>query len=413
VLDTTFGGGTGHVLWPGGNGIGRGVVVDASGRIVVAADTGRAAVFRLLPDGTFDPSFGGDGGTWLAPYFDGGFNVASAAWGLVLDGTGSVKAGGYVENVDDGGVYSYALAIWGLTPDGATDTTFGQAGTVVNAGPADYGWAIARDGTGGFAAVGQRDSTPVIEAIAWRVGASGAPITSFGGPSGAVTFSNGQQDYMKSVVVDANGSIVVAGMSESTTGPFMRHGSIWRYTSSGTLDTTFNGTGQLILDGIGPLRGVVIDSQGRIVFGGPTAIAPGIVGRVLPSGALDTTFGQGGISTLPAPSPTAGSGGSPITAIAIDSVGRIVAAGSILDGSQFYAAAWRLTSAGILDTTFANAGVFQVIGTAGGAPYPGDGVEGLTVDAQDRPILVGGADLPTDAGPLYTQYAVSVWRLTP
>jgi uncharacterized delta-60 repeat protein len=410
VLDTSFGGGTGHVVWPGG--IGRGVVVDATGRIVVAAETGQATVWRLLPDGTFDPSFGSDGGAWFAPYYDAGPNLSSGAEGLVLDGTGSPKVGGFVETVTTPGVYAGVMAIWGLTPDGVTDTSFGTSGMVATAGPADQGWAIARDGTTGFAAVGQSD-TSLIEAITWRVSPSGAPVTSFGGPSSTVTFSNGQRDFMKSVVVDANGSIVAGGQSETSAGMGMLSGSIWRYTSAGMLDTTFNGSGQLILGGAGEVRAVLLDAQGRIVFGGSTSAVAGLVGRLLPSGALDPAFGDGGLSVLPIPNPPAGSAGSPVNAIAIDSVGRIVAAGAIVDGGSYYAAAWRLSSAGLLDTSFANNGVFQVNGTAGGAPYPGDGAEGITIDAHDRPILVGGADLPTDAGVLYTQYAVAVWALTP
>lgn len=64
----------------------------------------------------------------------------------------------------------------------------------------------------------------------------------------------------------------------------------------------------------------------------------------------------------------------------------------------------RLTSTGGVDTSFGVNGRFSMTGTAGSHS---DGAQGLAIDTQDRPVVVGSSQSPGG------QQAMAVWRLTP
>ncbi len=96
------------------------------------------------------------------------------------------------------------------------------------------------------------------------------------------------------VAVGPGGTIVVAGRS----GPNL---ALARYTSSGTLDnTTFNGSG-LLIHAFGlqsEADAVVVQPDGKIIVAGSELAANGnlvnLVARFTSTGTLDTTFGTGG-----------------------------------------------------------------------------------------------------------------------
>ncbi len=162
-----------------------------------------------------------------------------------------------------------------------------------------------------------------------------------------------------------------------------------RYTSLGTLDTSFGVQGVVkILTGdfeyISPLA---IDGLNRVVVGGFVNSASGNLGlvRITSKGALDTTFGKEGfVRTSVAPENPLINGGGSVTAIAIDSSNRIVAAGeSQLYDPHFLVA--RYDASGNLDTTFGTAGITSTpIGLIAE-------VKSITLDASARIVLVGSA----------------------
>lgn len=130
------------------------------------------------------------------------------------------------------------------------------------------------------------------------------------------------------VAVDSLGRVVVVGLTRplptnSTPDPVIAEATVLRFDADGKPDTTFGTDGRLITDlGLGypvapggtysgpsiGIRSVVIDSQNRIVISGGyvteladcsrTVNSKGFIARLTVSGALDPTFGSGGIRAL-------------------------------------------------------------------------------------------------------------------
>src|SRR5262249_41368432 len=101
----------------------------------------------------------------------------------------------------------------------------------------------------------------------------------------------GGVDYGEVIALQADGKIVLCGNTSN-------HMAVARYTTSGQLDTSFNGNGTVVLPLNGAYsnlsRGVVVQNSGGIVLTGETNFAStgGFVYttlvRLTPAGALDT-----------------------------------------------------------------------------------------------------------------------------
>jgi len=144
------------------------------------------------------------------------------------------------------------------------------------------------------------------------------------------------------LVLQSNGKILVAGSIAVVPPAANRVGfGIVRYNATGTLDTTF-GTGGVAIADFGTsaaLSGafaLAIQANGEIVAAGVAAAGPFFNGfssafglaRFTTAGALDTSFGSGGLVM------TAVESGSVVysyvAGIAMQSDGNIVAAGSTI-----------------------------------------------------------------------------------
>ncbi len=448
VLDTTLAG-TGYVTWFGPAGVSlpraaaTGVALDYSvtgtDRIVVAGvadgpdSLGRAVAVRFTSDGALDTTFG-TGGYWMSqesPPLDataGATYVGAQAGGVVVDYMGRPRLVGYIATV-----YPDNPDVFGLTASGVPDTTFGQNGlvspTVTGAGTMRNAYAIAIDGaqsvTVGGIAVPPGGGDP--EAAIARYTNAGTPDNTLGaggyvfashttgGPSDAASVARG--DSVTAVALQAR-TLVAAGTSIDENG--RQDVVVWRYTTAGALDPTFNGTGYAVLSGLAgdtsssgydEAQAVAIDAAGLIYVAGYSSYAGGgsseaFVARLTTSGALDASFGSGGVVTL-APLPGGDSGYTPrsyATGLAIDSRNRIVVSGNVNNGYSGYVAAWRLTSTGAFDTSFGVDGRFAMNGTAG---YEGDTARSVAPTPQDGVVLAGSA--PTTSG----AQALAVWLLTP
>ncbi|HWE05039.1 MAG TPA: SdrD B-like domain-containing protein [Tepidisphaeraceae bacterium] len=254
-----------------------------------------------------------------------------------------------------------------LLSGGTVDTTFGTQGSVATLFSGAHSYAYAT------AVLVQHDGDSIVVGSAGPANESGKPNQDFAlvrytsagkldptyGTNGEVfTDFNGGDDIAVAAALQSDGKVVVAGISNysGNDNDFV----LARYTTTGALDTTFGANGRVItnLSSVGGAEAtaMIIDSQGRILvlgtLGDPSNANRFTIARYLPSGALDTTFGKGGIAVM-----KAGPAINSASALAIQPDGKIVVAGGSAD-DNFYAT--RLTSTGALDTTFGTAGFTEV-----------------------------------------------------
>lgn len=196
-------------------------------------------------------------------------------------------------------------------------------------------------------------------------GDSGATVISVPSSTNQYAFDLVMQPDDKVVVV---GNCVISGLSQAL---------ILRVNTDGTLDSTFgtNGIVTLALSSPTTVQAVTIQSNGQIVATGAfnNAAQEVLLFRLNTDGSLDSTFGTGGVTT------TAINYAPSAMAIELQATQNIVVSG-VLQGNNFLA---RYTTAGVLDTTFGSGGI--VITNLGGLSIP----YAMTVDPSDN-LIVGG-----------------------
>ena len=190
--------------------------------------------------------------------------------------------------------------------------------------------------------------------------------TSFG-TNGLVTADfNSTLDYALAMSIGPNNEVVVSGFSyQSNTGEDF---AIARFTSSGVLDTSFDGDGKITTN-FGttqiPATGerayaVAVQADGKIVAVGDSSYGVMALVRYKANGGLDATFDRDGKVT------TTINNGARANAVVIQADGKIVVSGlaytivSDGGGGQAYLtdfALVRYNSAGGRDTGFGNKGV--------------------------------------------------------
>jgi uncharacterized delta-60 repeat protein len=255
------------------------------------------AEIRHNPDGTPDFTFG-DGTGKVITSFNSGVDQAQAMVSLPNGwGGGSVLAG----NTQANGLYYLALTKY--TSAGLLDTSFGGTGKVVTPfGGADFNptaialqWDAKYVVAGG---VGTTSSTGGLNLLVTRYKNDGTLDTSFGSSgSTVITVSSTSNESARAVAIQNDNKIVVVGTD--STGVIVA-----RLTAQGALDTTF-GTGGKVYFSQSPARitpkAVAIQPDGKIVVGGSIQPSSGnsraMVLRFTPTGALDTSFNGTGYNS--------------------------------------------------------------------------------------------------------------------
>jgi uncharacterized delta-60 repeat protein len=298
-LETTFAGfGTGGVVSASGLRDINGMAVQPGGKIVVVGSAGslQLAVYRYLPNGALDGTFGNSGKAIFPNMF--------TAEDVAVQSDGRIVVGGTRSS-------DYQLAR--LTASGALDTSFAQDGwtedfdselnnlrallvradgTIVACGDAyvggDYDFGVVR-----YTAEGKRD-------------------LAFGGGDGKVTIGFGGEDYCEDVAQQNDGKLVLVGLRNDV-GTFGDGGdfAVARLEINGSLDNDngdggFDGDGKLTTgfgdDEFG--KAVVLQPNGKIVVLGNKVVLdsdthPSYMSRYLPNGKLDTSFDTDGKLTIP------------------------------------------------------------------------------------------------------------------
>ena len=214
--------------------------------------------------------------------------------------------------------------------NGTLDTGFGNGGKVTNliGGYSGYGASVALQGDGKIVVAG---SSGTAFALA-RYNSDGTLDTGFGS-GGSVTTSIGIVAIGKSLTLQSDGKIVLAG--QAIVIGYGWNFALVRYNSNGTLDTSFGSGGKVTTpfgNGSDVGNSVVLQLDGRIVVAGWSSNGSNddfALVRYNTNGTLDTSFGSGGMVTTPI------GGGSDVgISVALQGDGRIVVAGSSYNGSN-------------------------------------------------------------------------------
>jgi uncharacterized delta-60 repeat protein len=331
-----------------------GVAVDSHGRVLVtgtltptgiptaeelgiqAREVLEAFVIRYLPDGSLDPSFGNGGEV------DTTFNLPtppSVAEFPQPYRRPSVQARQIAVDAQDrpvvaiesrvgedacvggaGQILQGALAR--LNPDGTIDTGFGGSGTGYVNLEGELTTALAPAPAGAWAAVARPFCTDTGGSFVRPPGPLSV-VDEGGTPLPGLDPARPPLRVGPAFAIDGEGRIVYAEERPKHEAP----AKVFRLLANGEPDTSFGQGGSVGLGRVGGeyVGGIAIDRQGRIVVNfSATQLA---VTRLTSSGRIETGFGRDGAVQTKLPGTVLGQ------AVALDSRGRILAAGEIWTGS--------------------------------------------------------------------------------
>ncbi len=328
-LDNTFGTG-GITTLSLGNAIDEvtDMAIDANGKIVLVGITYQGLVrnvgaARLLANGTIDNTFGTAGKVVLPTTF---VEVANA---VALDATGKIVIAGMADYAD---ATTSNFFVARLNTNGTLDNTFGSTGKkviYVSINNNDEANDVKIDGNGNIIVAGRAydyNNSGQDDMALVRLTSSGALDNSFGTNGVAIINFAGSGDVAESIALDAGNNIYVGGYSNNGTNLDM---ACAKLTASGNPDNTFGTNGKISLPvGLGDDRAyeIALDANGKIVLAGLSNT--GVIGdfaaaRLNTNGSADNTFGTNGHVVI-AVSPNSDHAWS----LAIENSGRIILAGA-------------------------------------------------------------------------------------
>jgi uncharacterized delta-60 repeat protein len=355
------------------------IAIQSDGKMVVAGYSSNGpfedfTILRYNTDGSLDQSFGTDGIviTNIVPYQE-------AATSVALQNDGKIVAVGYISIAD-----SFDFVVVRYNTDGSLDTTFDNDGIVTTSIGVGNDLAVSMiiqdDGkivSAGESSNGDNDDIALI-----RYNTDGSLDTSFGDDGIVTTDIDNTDNVGVSIALQSEGKIVVAGVITQPTG---YDTVLLQYNSDGSLDNSFGSNG-MTLTGVENsdevATSVAIQGDGKIVvegYGSNGANYDVTLQRYDVNGSLDLTFDTDGMVTT-----AIGTSGDRAFSAAIQSDGKILAAGYSTVGSTLDIAVLRFNTNGSLDNSFDGDGIVTT-------PI-GQSDEGATfVTLQnDGKIVVGG-----------------------
>ncbi|MDQ6623787.1 MAG: delta-60 repeat domain-containing protein [Verrucomicrobiota bacterium] len=309
------------------------VIQPLDGKLVAVGQTQSApgrrsfALVRYTGAGSLDATFG-TGGKVTTNFF-GGIDTANAA---LIQPDGKVLVAGSETNAL--GFLDFALARY--NSDGSLDVTFGNGGkqTTDFFGNNERINAIVLQPDGKIVASGAatRAGGSVTDFALARYNSDGTLDCAFG-TGGLITTSFSSNSVASGLALQSDGKIVAAGNAGA-----ISTFALARYNADGTLDATFGSNGQ-VLTAFPGSRGdranaVVVQTDGNIVVAGLTNNGAsqdfGLARYSGTDGSLDPSFGAGGLVT------TDFIGGSDtIAALALQPNGNLIAAGLAFNGGSY------------------------------------------------------------------------------
>jgi uncharacterized delta-60 repeat protein len=328
---------------------------------------------RLMSVGMLDNNFSGDGHVEEA-FSDLGYDMAVGfAVANQLDGKVVVAA-----TVFQGG--NSVVGVIRYTPEGELDPTFdGDGRAIISINNQETVEDVIVRDSGEILLVGSTQSTSS-DLFVISLTDTGALNSTFGG--GVVVYDNsGGSEMGHKGALGSDGALYVAGEADFSTT------FVAKFNTTG-IDTTFGTAGVSYFNTFGSFttaRSIDVNASG--IYVGISSNAQGIIAKLDASGAPDTTYaGDGTLELTPE---------EDISAITLDSAGRVVAVGSVTttDLSTFVTTVdlgvLRATTSGTLDSTFGTDGRTVVDAAAEGGIFQG---MGLDIDSTGKIVAVGYRD---------------------
>jgi len=381
-LDATFG--TGGIVVTAVDGLadlGGRPILQPDGKIlqvgtVITPGGGHFAALRYDATGTLDPAFG-TGGVARVQVSTGAANALAGAH----QSDGKVVVAGAGSN---GSNMDFAVARFNA--DGTVDLGFGPSGVVTTAigSSNDNGLNVAVQADGKIVVVGEsRNGSGDYDVAIVRYDATGAPDATFGTGGIVTTSISAFDDRANGVALQPDGKIVIVGQTENGSDT---DGLLIRYDSGGALDGSF-GTGGIVTTTIGggndSWLGMALLGGGEILASGQSfngSVQVPTLARFTAAGALDAGFGTAGVFTT-----AIGSGDAFAGDLSVQSNGRIVAAATASNGANNDFALLTLLANGSLDGGFGTGGTVQ---TDLGSSVNDTGF-GLAIQADGRLVVSG------------------------
>jgi uncharacterized delta-60 repeat protein len=322
----------------------------------------------------------------IAPQFGVSSGIATPAIGVDDFGNAvATQSDGLIliagQSLDANGNNTFALSRYDA--NGNVDSTFGTAGKITTAiGSEARANAIAVQADGKILLAGVSDGQFAV----LRYNADGSLDTSFG-INGAVLTAIGSEAIAKSIVV-AGDKILVAGTGDSNSDGLSEFALVRYNLVDGSLDTSFNGSGivNTLINAEAKATSVMVQSDGKILVAGSSDNGSAYefaLARYNSNGSLDNSFSGDGITT------TAVSLTASANSIALQNDGKIVLAGTSNNGTRQEFAVARYDSAGNLDASFSGDGVLTTA--------IGSDANAYSVVMQGDKILVAGDSKNADA----------------
>ncbi|HET6248728.1 MAG TPA: discoidin domain-containing protein [Tepidisphaeraceae bacterium] len=372
-VDTTYGTGGlafGPYLFGGIVQTGHQTAVQSDGKIVEVANSDSAPmssdyeVARYTTGGVLDTTFGSGGA--VQTDFAGNTDMGQA---IAVQSDGKIVVVGTTVFIDSGGVQVQGVGVVRYNTDGSLDTTFGTGGKAMfdmNGGGCTFAREVLIQSDGKILISGQCNN----EAMIMRLTSAGALDTSFG--SGGIVLSTlSASSQANAMAIMSNGDIIAGGDAADPLGGW-NDAALFCYTSSGTPDTTFNGTGamEVTLGGYGSnstINDLTIEN-GKILVAGAGYLGAdiGALARFNPDGTIDTTFNGTGVINFVS--------GGPMQSVAVQPDGQIVS------GAFQSFEVLRFSPSGALDTSFGNSGYASYSTT----------IDATSMVISDGTIVVGG-----------------------
>ena len=331
----------------------------SNGKIIIAGLTQNAGIAQILVTRlttilTLDTSFGINGNAILS------VGDQAAAYALAIQTDDKIVVAGLAQISG-----TPEIMLVRFNADGSLDTGFGTSGVVITPfGQAAVAHSVALQTDGSIVVAGTaiNNSVPII--FVARYNAAGVLDTTFG-TSGFATSSSGNLNHAYALKIQSDGKSIAVGNVD---------GKIFavRFTTSGVLDTTW---GPTAIGNFANGNAIAIQGDGNFLVAGYSDNAWTIV-RYLSAGGIDTSYGTSGIITVPIENK------GQARSVFLQADGKALVAGFANKENALI----RLTSTGVLDSSFGNAGISTF--AIPNAPFSQGLAATLTVGEQ---ILITGS----------------------